>query len=647
MNETLHTAVLKTLSDRQNWEQRQRVWYQMRHNGLPRRHKPFKGAADLHFPLIDTAIEKLKPFYFSQVWGAPRLAEFVARDEQLAEATAAAADYLDWTLREETDLELELLTAIDWMLLSGRGILKVRWDTQSKRIVFEAVNPVFLIVPMTATTLGEADWVAHVKHLTLNQYRRDRRYTQAPELLRRIRGGADSSAAQFELQKSAREGLTYSRDEDTIVVWEVYEKTEPGWIVHTYSPNASDTPLRPPFQAPYRWRGRALLPFVGFCMEVKDKGWYSPRGVAERLAAFETSLCKTWNEKHDLMSFFNRPLFTSDSPIVNTGNIRFDPGMLLPPTVRPLPMPEPPMSFDADMQMTRLVAEQAVMMPDFGVGGLPEAQPNKTATEVNYIQTLSSTGVDLKGRVFHKSLGEVFRLCWAIILQYQREALVYFAAESRKVLPPQALHDNYLIQPEGSSDHWNKNQRIQRAAIRFQSLRGHPNVDQEELVKDLIQADDARLIRRLVVPTNERQTGEADAEATEIVKMMHGWPAHVRPAQDHQVRITTLVQFLQKQALVAAAPDPAALLARNLIQAHLADHLRMLQAQNPVVAGEIQAALARLEQQALPTPAVPASPPPAPGPAPDVAPTPQDLPGSATPLMAAPVPTPTPTTDAR
>ena len=623
MNTNLQEAILKTLDDRQAWEQRQRVWYQMRHHGLPRRNKPFKGAADLHFPLIDTVIEKLKPFYFSQVWNARRLARFTALDDRLAPAADAASEYLDWMLREETALETELLTVIDWMLLSGRGVLKVRWDAPAARIEFEALNPVFLVVPPAASTLEDADWVAHIKHLTPAQYERESCYSQAPGLLERIRGGSPAAGGE-DPGKDLREGVAQSADPDTVVIWEIYEKTRQGWTVHTWAP-AAGLALRKPFQTPCQWRGRPLLPFVGFGMEVKDKGWYSPRGVAERLAAFETSLCKTWNEKHDVMSFFNRPLFTTDSPISNTGNIRFDPGMILPPSVRPAPMPEPPVSFDTDMQMTRMVAEQAVLMPDFGVGASAADAANKTATEINYLRALSATGVDLKGRIFLRSMSEVYRLCWALALQFQRKELVYFAAASRKVLPAQALHDNYLIQPDAGGGEWNKAQRIQEAAARFQALRGHPNVDQEELVKDFIQAADGRLVRRLFVASGAQAQDEADAEAGEIVHMTHGWPARPRPGQDHALRIGVLVQYLQKQAATAAPFDAGALLARGLIQAHIAGHLRILQQDNPARAGQISSALSALQPAALPDPAPAGSAPPPPG-APGVLPAASSVP---------------------
>ena len=68
------------LSGRSRWEERQDIWYKMRNHGLRRTRMPFPKAADLHYPLIDTAIEKITPFYLQQFSGAAMLADFIATD---------------------------------------------------------------------------------------------------------------------------------------------------------------------------------------------------------------------------------------------------------------------------------------------------------------------------------------------------------------------------------------------------------------------------------------------------------------------------------------------------------------------------------------------------------------------------------------
>ena len=64
---TLHDKIFDDLKARSKWEERLPVWYKMRHTGIPRRSKPYPGAPDLHMPLADTTLEKLKPFYYKQL----------------------------------------------------------------------------------------------------------------------------------------------------------------------------------------------------------------------------------------------------------------------------------------------------------------------------------------------------------------------------------------------------------------------------------------------------------------------------------------------------------------------------------------------------------------------------------------------------
>ncbi len=73
----LQGQIVEAVSQRSPWELRQTRWYELRHNGLRRVNKPWPKAADLHWPLIDTAIEKLKPLFLQQALGMDVVASFV------------------------------------------------------------------------------------------------------------------------------------------------------------------------------------------------------------------------------------------------------------------------------------------------------------------------------------------------------------------------------------------------------------------------------------------------------------------------------------------------------------------------------------------------------------------------------------------
>ncbi len=78
----LNSEVLRDLADRAVWDTRQRMFYEMRHHGLRRKNKPWPGASDVHFPLVDTTISELKPAYFQQLFATDLIAQFVPTSPQ-------------------------------------------------------------------------------------------------------------------------------------------------------------------------------------------------------------------------------------------------------------------------------------------------------------------------------------------------------------------------------------------------------------------------------------------------------------------------------------------------------------------------------------------------------------------------------------
>lgn len=585
----LFDKVHKALSgQRTTWEERQRVWYQMRHDGLRRKNRQ-KWQSDLHFPMIDTVIEKLKPFYFNQVFINQQVAQFVATQEQMGEATESAAEYFDWTIRHNSNFIEEFLSAVDTMCLRGRVVMRARWDGAAGKLSFEAIDPLFLVVPSSFQDFDSSDWFCHVRHTTRDAYKRSGVYKDDDETLKRICGKGSDDLATVKQDKETREGITQTDDTDNIVLWDVYQRLEDDrWAVVTMSPCAPELALREPFIVEYRLNGKPFPPFVSFVMEVKDKGWYAPRGIAERLAPFESYATRMWCSKADYMKFVNQPLFTSTAPITNTVNMRMQPGDFLPDGVKVVDMPGIPTSFDDEINKTRLIGEQSLMMPDFGVSEENPGANNKTATETNYIRALASTGVDFKGFVFRIGLAKLFRMAWAILIQKAGNETTYWTAQDRKVLPQQAAHDNYIVTPAGSPDSWNKSSRVQRAMGRFQLLRGHPSIDQDELVKELIESDDPRLIKKLYRPSGMQAATEAEDEAMEILLLMAGYPAQALPNENHQLRIQILTGKLQQLGMTGAPVDP---IAQQRMMQHIAQHLQFLQQQNPAVAKQIGQAM--------------------------------------------------------
>ena len=167
-----HDEILDAVKARDTWERRQEVYYRMRHDGLRRASKPWKNAADMHFPLGDMTIEKLKPFYVNQLYAADTFASFYSLAPELVAHQQLAAQWFDWILRTRSNFEEAMVQAVDIMLQNGRAPVEVRWDPETRRIVFDAAQPTHVIVPPWTKKIEDADWIVHVQQFSKGAYQR-------------------------------------------------------------------------------------------------------------------------------------------------------------------------------------------------------------------------------------------------------------------------------------------------------------------------------------------------------------------------------------------------------------------------------------------------------------------------------------------
>lgn len=578
--EKRYSCVLRTLSERTRWEDRQRIFYQMRTTGLPRKDKPFKGAADMYFPLIDSTIERMMPFYYNQVFQTERLAEFGAMGEALGDVGSECAEAFDWILKEETTFEDDIETVADRMMESGRGILKVVWNPQRAGLEITPITPLYMIVPRGAKDLESADWFVEIKHLSVGEYRRDARYRRRDEeTINSLKGNpGEGRQNEYEEQKAWREGFTYSTDEDTIIVWEHWTKRSYGWDVATYSPAMPEVDLKAPFRCPYKWDNKPLLPYQSFPLEQRDRGWYAARGVAERLAPFQQAACKLWNDYLDWQTIMNRPYWMTDKEISNPGNFRANPGDILPPGVKPATMPNPPQTFGEQLNFTRVIAEQLINLPDFGRGQEDDAGKNKTATEMQIAASYAGQGIDLRGKRFRNALADFYRKAWAILVENNEGELTFYVEGKRKALGAQVRGQIFKIRPTGSSEQWDKQRELQKAVNTFQMFKGDPDIDQAELKKNVLRLLDGRWEQDLFIGQSGHLAVESEDEAFEIILMERGFPAAVRPDEDHAVRLQVLMQRAAQMDAMGAEPNPQF---AQLLQQHIAAHTQYFQQVNP------------------------------------------------------------------
>jgi len=570
------------------------MFYEMRHHGLRRKNKPWPGASDVHFPLVDTTISELKPAYFQQLFATDLIAQFVPTSPQVAEFTTAAAQWFDHRIKQRTNLETEVLSAVDSMLMCGTGILKVLWDYSSKRLKYYTVDPQHFVVPAWTRDIADADRICHISVYSVDAYKRQKHLKQDKAILDQIVGSynADAGDMNTEAAKYEREGLTFP-EQDKIIVWEVYNRCpDTGqWIICTYSPTSPDLDLRPPMKVPYN---HGKPPFIAFNYEVKDPGFYSSRGVVELQAVFEAELTKLQNEKMDCMTLFNRPLYRAERDMPNSGNLRLTPGSILPYGIQPVMHQAPPISFDTQMNVMREIAQNRVSTPDFGLTQSLQNTERRTATEIQAIGGLYQQSSDLRMRIFRIALGNLYRMSWSILLQYDKSSLNYWYLDTAQEIPQEALHEQYNIQPTGSADGVNKQLLMQKAITRFQMFANDPYIDQGQLRKTILESDDATLVKRLYVDPQLTQSTQAEDQANEITFLRLGFPALVKDSDDHLIHIQTVMSYITNRADTGAPPEPAE---GQFLEQHISEHLEKLKEADPKTGRQVEQELKNLFAQ--------------------------------------------------
>jgi len=486
------------------------------------------------------------------------VATFVPMLSQLSASTTTAEGWFDYKVRERTNLTDAGLSWIDYALMSGRGVMKVTWNTQKKQVEYAAIDPIYLIVPGHTKDLQDADRVVHVMPMSAAAFKRSGAYKSDKETIEKLKGREEDisiPASTYESSaKVVREGITKDSKGEHIIVWEVYERQDDNsWKVSTYSPACPEIDLRDQMTLPY---DHGMVPFVDFAYEIKDTGWYSPRGLAEILAPFEAALCHTWNQKHDSMQLFNKPVFRAERDMPNSMNLRMGPGQILPNGLVPVTMPQPPISFDQEMTSVRTIAEQRVANPDYGMGQVMDTTNRRTATEIQAIGAQSQQAGDLRARLFRMALAKLYKMTWGLLLQYDKEDLIFRFQDAALQVDVVALHEKYHIEPKGGVNEVNKQMLLQKAIQRKQIFANSAWINQPELDKSILELDDPSLIKRVFQDPQLKSQDEAADETKNIPSLLLGSTLPVNKGDNYPVRIGVIMQFIQSHIAGGNAMTP-------------------------------------------------------------------------------------------
>jgi len=552
-NHELYGDINNDLRDRLKWEWRQITWQKMRNLGVGRANRPWPGAANAHVPVADTIIGKLKPYYVVWIFGPELLASFYSLDDQGDAYTDSVAQWFDYKVRECSNFSEQIVCGIDSCLQNGMGIIKSYWDVAANRVAYCSINPYFVIVPPYATfDFNQSERVTHVMQYSEAEYLRDaeaKGFNTDESFIDSIKGEGRPDQ-KYEHYRYTAEGLSYVRLKDLIILWEVYLRQTDGQIlVKTFSPLQPDEPARADFKLPYDHK---QVPLVMIPYELTDGSYYASRGVSELVQMYEATACKTWNEKLDFMSIANRPVLSSQGGSVNAQNIRWEPGAVYDAVLQLVEQPQPPMSFDQEIQSVRSMAEQRVGIPDFGVPGpnQPQGAQNKTATETNVITSVMQQSNDLRARILKGAMTRIFEQSWSLLKQYDSASLDYFWRKQRISLPDATFDNKYVLRPNGSVDGYSREREIQKLMQLRQLSQGAPWIVTPEIDRKIVELMDAQWVADLYQEPQDIMQDQQERQAIENSVMLDGFLPQPKQNDDHVVHLGIeegFINFRQQQ----------------------------------------------------------------------------------------------------
>jgi hypothetical protein len=228
------------------------------------------------------------------------------------------------------------------------------------------------------------------------------------------------------------------------------------------------------------------------------------------------------------------------------------------------------------MANTRNLAEQIFAVPDFGIGGGEKGfdnqkkKPERTATETQYIASITNMVLDARSQTWRRSLFKLYRLAWEILKEKDNDP-TYLRSSEFAELPEGVQEKVRSLRPSGSAGQWNRTARLQNAIRRKMMFQGSPFIKQEELDKMALELDEAGLVERLYQDPGKEQQEQTSAQMMEIPALMDGMPVGVNDSDDPFVHALTILQYLTQRAQMGKQMPVEA---NQSVNAHLNAHVQ-------------------------------------------------------------------------
>ncbi len=607
-NHDIVSRAQRALSERIEWE-RKLARMQLQRFCADRNkvnNSPWPRASNVRYPLSDTIIDQKKPFLYKLTYSSQNIAFFKAMVPSNVKYTDSAAAYLDFVLKEKTEFESEIQLCGDSRYQDGETVMKTGWDFQKQVPTVEHIDNLFIITPSNTGDLSSAPWIIHVRQMSVKQFvGAFKKYTKegqteeerAKELRKKAVSIRDNEQPQNdqgnrESDEYMREGINRTVLGGKIVVWEChYEDDTEKKFIRSILPDDEDFDLLDDREYPF---DHGEWCFLHDKREITNRKMHASRGIPELVADGEASLTSMWRAKQNAMSLCLVPVYEGNIP-GSTQNITMGPGTLLPPGVKMSSSGSYPFEqWDGEMANTRGIWERRAGAPDFGLGRANTLGEKRTAKEIQSIDNQQLMGVELEAGNWKRFIRAICGQCWAMIVQFKPQSLIYYLGKEMSELQPDALNNDFIITVSASAEAINKEWMVQKAQALWQAAQNNPYANGFEAWKNLVQNMNPGEVSRFAVDPQQHQQEAAMKTASDIAIMSIGFPVPPMPTDNHGIACMTAMQWLQAKQKKNERVDPQLM---RLVGQYIAGHREALKHQDKQAYAQLNQALNQIDMQ--------------------------------------------------
>lgn len=530
-SEAIHMQVSRDVTNRTNWEHRQRRWRRkrLRERNQKRRHYP--GYPNFLEPIIDDNVNDLTDaetsIFFS---GSRNLASFMPLDQKSVELKRNMEVSFDYYLRILLDKRSTIEGLMDTKNVGGMSIAKMTLnaDIIPGELVpdFDMVDPLDLIVPVGTRRLAKAERIAHAIRFTEREFRNEAEARDWDNVDKVIKAAKDSESNMDE------DGASRGRHQDQIDigsdpgldslnkmatslswinVWEIYhynDKREK--VVTILAPVVPELTLSSfpwiyePKELPVGGSDEVALqvedrswPFVQFRKESRSPYYYDTRGLGETLLDNQKAATQMKNVTGVNLDFSAMPFYRGSKA---TGtNFKFRPGSHVPNDFEIVKGPSLDLNIEALADRERAIASRRAGSPKGSLSTVGGGKTPKTAREVSSADR--SAGMTSSNSVmrFTEPLGELLHMMWEYIKNNPVDLPGSIAGNFIIVTAAQIRETNYKVIPTISSRNANPDFIMAQLIGLTPLLQNNPFIKQAEFTKFMIDQIDPMITEMIVV----------------------------------------------------------------------------------------------------------------------------------------------------